>query len=249
MKTGIEIVMGKPGSGKSTYCALEAKKYMKKGYKVWSNVDISGTYMLNVKEDLMKYHIENGLVIIDEAGKEFNARDFKKFTMNLFEFFTLHRHYKLKIILAVQFWDRLDKVIRELVRRIYIVRPTIIPGRIRLDEVGVKISINDEGQIYEKYFYIPMLFGGVRFKRKRPAFKMFDTYERDELEGKKFELWGIYKSFRLYILKKKIKIKVLRIIRRFKNTTNRITVNAIKLAIRININCKELFKSIKNIKS
>jgi GTPase SAR1 family protein len=44
--TGIEIVMGKPGVGKSTYCAKVAKQYLDKAVPVWSNYPIKGCLKL-----------------------------------------------------------------------------------------------------------------------------------------------------------------------------------------------------------
>ena len=124
-RTSIDIVMGKTGIGKTTYLALLAKKYMKKNYKVYSNVYINGCYYINPKDDLGKYLIENALVIIDEAGLEFNNRDYKNFTKDLFRFFTKHRHLKTHVVLSVQLWDRLDIVIREVIHRIYVVKQCI----------------------------------------------------------------------------------------------------------------------------
>ena len=44
LKTGIEIIMGRPGIGKTTYLALMAKKSLRNGIPVYSNVDIAGCH-------------------------------------------------------------------------------------------------------------------------------------------------------------------------------------------------------------
>ncbi len=210
MKTGIEIIMGRPGIGKTTYLALMAKKSLKSKIPVYSNVDIAGCHILSVKEDLMKYHIEEALVIIDEAGKEFNARDFRKFTDKLYEFFTLHRHYKLRVLLAVQFWDRLDIVIRELVQKIYILQPSII-GRwfVKIQEVGVEITVDDETHtIIEKFYRIHPFAGGVHYKLRSPAYPLFNTYDRKKLENKNFEKWSDY-EYKNIIIKITYKLKMI----------------------------------------
>lgn len=189
-KTSIWIVMGKTGVGKTTYLALQARKYQKKGVKVYSNVDILGTYKINPKEDLGRYAMEDCLVIIDEAGLEFNSRDFKQFTKDLYKFFTLHRHSRAHVILSVQFWDRLDIVIRELVHRIFIIQPCFLKGLMKVVEVGNKIDINEDGVIVQRFSYVSALIGGLKYFRRKPAYPLFDTHSIEKLPEKDFELWG-----------------------------------------------------------
>ena len=59
---------------------MARKKDIKKGLTVWSNVPITGTKKLDPKADIGNFMICDGRVIIDEAGIEYNNRDFKKFT-------------------------------------------------------------------------------------------------------------------------------------------------------------------------
>lgn len=193
-RTSIEIVMGKTGIGKTTYLALIAKKYIEKGYKVYSNVYIKGTYKFNPKTDLGKYDMNNSLIIVDEAGLEFNARDFKNFSKDLYKFFTMHRHMKTSVLLSVQFWDRLDIVIRELLHRIYVITPNIFNKRImKVKEIGNEISINDDGIIVQRFFWISWLLGGTKLYRRKKAWHMFDTHSIDALDAKDFDMWDVVK--------------------------------------------------------
>jgi hypothetical protein len=125
-ETGIEIYMGPPRSGKTTMSALLARDYLRKGYTVYSNYPITGCRKLNVN-DLMKFNIENALVIMDEAGLDFDSRDFTKFKKEWVEFFKLHGHYKLRIAIFTQYWDDVDKKIRTITNYICCLRRTIIP--------------------------------------------------------------------------------------------------------------------------
>lgn len=101
----LNVYFGVPGSGKTTYAAYLAReaqreskvlrlcrrfpnrftnwilngKNWKRPYPVWSNVPISGTLRINAKEDLGVHLIQDGKLIIDEAGVEFNNRDYKSF--------------------------------------------------------------------------------------------------------------------------------------------------------------------------
>lgn len=180
----IQIVMGKPGVGKSTYLAYQTAKTLKKGRDVYSNVYIEGSYKLDLR-DLGKWNIESGLVIIDEAGFEFNARDFKKFTSELYRFFTMHRHYDLDIILAVQFWDRLDIVIRELTQRITVVKPFIFNRWFMASkDIKVRIAIDENTkQIIEEYTWN---FFSYRIIPRFTYWKFFNSFYRDYLPPKEF---------------------------------------------------------------
>lgn len=178
----IEIVQGKTGSGKSTYLAYRASKALKKGIDVYSNVYIKDTFRLNIS-DLGKYEISNALIIIDEAGFEFNSRQHKQFTNTLYRFFTMHRHYNLDIILAVQFWDRLDLVIRELVHTIKVCTK-LGPFTVTRD---VKVSIKIPKQTHELTEVHEWQLFSRRFILRRKYYYMFDSYYKDNLPEKQFE--------------------------------------------------------------
>jgi hypothetical protein len=131
-------------------------------------------------------------VILDEAGKDMNCRNFKGFSDTLYNFFTLHRHYNIDIIIGVQYWDRLDKVVRELIAKIYIVQPTILrPWFIKVRQVGVEIAIDENThQIIEKFYWFPILAGGLRLIYRKQLMRMFNSYDNDMLLEKDFDSWG-----------------------------------------------------------
>lgn len=186
----ITIVMGAPGKGKSTYLALQAKKSIKKGIKVYSNYHILGCYKIDPNFDFGNILLEDGLIIVDEAGREHNSRDWQRFTKECYTFYSQHRHYNLDIILAVQHWERLDLTIKELVQEIHIVKDTIFPNCIKIKRVGVDIDILNH-KIDEIYEYIHILAGGTRYYRAKPAWRMFDSWERDmSLTTREFYKWG-----------------------------------------------------------
>lgn len=187
----IKVIMGQPGAGKSTLLAWYARNAIKKGLKVYSTYEIKGCFKLDL-QDLGKYDLRDCLVILDEAGKDMNCRNFKGFSDNLYNFFTLHRHYNIDIIIGVQYWDRLDKVVRELIAKIYIVQPTVLRHWfIKVRQVGVEIAIDENThQIIEKFYWIPILGGGMRFIYRKQLMKMFNSYENEMLLDKEFDRWG-----------------------------------------------------------
>ena len=101
----LNVYFGVPGSGKTTFAAYLTRwalhenalirfcrknqnfltrpilnsKYLKRRIDVYSNVPITGAYQLDAKADIGNYMIENAKVIIDEAGIEYNNRNYKAF--------------------------------------------------------------------------------------------------------------------------------------------------------------------------
>lgn len=204
----INIVMGRPGIGKSTYLAIIAKKAMEKGVKVWSNKHIAGCQYFSVADDIMVNDISNGIVIIDESGVEFNSRNWKKFSDNLYLFFSNHRHYKLDIYMGVQMWSRLDLSIREVIQRIYIIKPNILQRWfIMVKTVVIDIDISEEQKIDEMFSFLPFVFG-TKFYYRRGVYNMFDSYERLPLKEKVFPLWETNNCIKDMSIYQKIKIGV-----------------------------------------
>ena len=58
--------------------------------------------------------IAGGRVIIDEAGIEYNNREFKDFSKKSLYFYKYHRHYQLAVDVFSQGFDDMDKKIRTL---------------------------------------------------------------------------------------------------------------------------------------
>jgi len=190
LKTGIEIYMGLPGAGKSTMASVLAMKHIKAGYKVYSNFPIHGTFKLDVKIDIMRYNLENALIIIDEAGIEHDNRDWQKFTKEYTEFYKTHRHYKLRVVLFTQYWDDVDKKIRNLTNKIYVVRKSLIPYCIKCKEIKPFLGISEEKQIVMQYDFKPIYMLGTKLYFVYFARKMFDSWSHRELPEK--EEWEVY---------------------------------------------------------
>lgn len=124
----IKIITGRPGSGKSYFGTRLAYKEMLKGRRIYSNLRISfrkgdkeyTNYNLN-KNMIVDFQFpEDSILIIDEAGFWFNSREFKKFKVEDFQFFSQHRHLNIDIYLIVQNIQRIDVSLRELADEIII---------------------------------------------------------------------------------------------------------------------------------
>lgn len=112
----LHMVFGKKGSGKSSYLIKLAYKYQKKGYLVYTNMQdcvIPGVRIFDIKHLGDFIPVENSLLLVDEVGMIWDARDFKAFKPAVRDFFKLQRHYKCIVYLASQTFD-VDKKIRDL---------------------------------------------------------------------------------------------------------------------------------------
>lgn len=111
----IKTYFGKPGCGKTTLSvkmAIKSKNYAHK--------------YLNFEHQIPDAHVcdtdkigewtfeENSLVLLDEAGIEFNSRAYKTLPKTAISWFKLHRHYRCDVNVFSQSWDDMDITIRRL---------------------------------------------------------------------------------------------------------------------------------------
>lgn len=110
------LVFGKKGSGKSTYLVRLARRYLKKGWLVYTNMEelfIPGVRHFKV-DHLGDYVPEaHSLLLLDEVGMIWDNRDYKLFKPQVRDFFKLQRHYHVLVYMASQTFD-VDKKLRDL---------------------------------------------------------------------------------------------------------------------------------------
>lgn len=115
----IRCFTGMPGSGKTYALVATAHKALKEGRPVFSNIAIKGTYKITF-QDLIDYKFPHGAVIlIDEAGRGFNARKWKELPDEIFDLFTLHRHLGLDMYIAAQNFGYIDSQLRKVIELTY----------------------------------------------------------------------------------------------------------------------------------
>lgn len=183
----LSIYFGVPGSGKTTFAAYLAKKDLKKGRKVWSNVPITGTMQFDPQTDIGQYMICDGRVIIDEAGLEYNNRNFKKFSDDQNYFYKYHRHYQLDVDIFSQGYDDMDKKLRILAQRLYVVKKSLIPGFICRKTISKKVGINEMSkEIIDEYYFVPF---STKWIFAPVLWKMFNSYSRRQYPEKEWEKW------------------------------------------------------------
>lgn len=212
----LNVYFGVPGSGKTTYAAYLSRaamreslviklckkfpcrftrwilngKHWKRAMPVWSNVPIAGTLQLNAREDIGAYMIQDGKMIIDEAGVEFNNRNYKTFPQAAVKFFKYHRHYGMSVDVFSQSFEDMDVTLRRLAQNFYVVRKSLIPRFVVIKRVKRKFDIDDNThQPINAYFFGLPIFD-TKWIYCPPLWKMFDSYDYEILKNKEWKYWG-----------------------------------------------------------
>lgn len=212
----LNVYFGVPGSGKTTFAAYLTKwalhenvlirfsrkhpgwppckallnsKYLKRRIDVYSNVPITGAYQLDAKNDIGKYMIEDAKVIIDEAGIEYNNRNFKSFPQEAIYFYKYHRHYKTSVDVFSQSYEDMDVTLRRLAQNFYVVRRSLVPFCIVARRIRRKVGVDEQTkQIADLYAMgLPVLDTKRIFSP--PLWKLFNSYSRKELPKKEWVQW------------------------------------------------------------
>jgi len=189
---------GLPGCGKSTFLAQIARKYIKKGVRVFCLRDypIDGCYLFDWS-DLGNYDMSESLILIDEISLYADNRDFKTFIKSVKQYFILHRHYYCDVIWCTQQYDGVDRKVRELTTCLYYVKTLgKISYAMRVDRF---IHIHKEEKEIRTGYKLSNIFSLIFFFLTRSLkicfrpkyYKYFDSFIAPELPKKDFELFRI----------------------------------------------------------
>lgn len=188
------MVFGKKGSGKSTLMCKLAIKYAKKGYTVYCNSYIPGTWYFDAK-DVGFYHFpENSVLLIDEVGMIWDNRDFKSFKKEVRDYFKLQRHYKHVVFLFSQSFD-VDKKLRDLTDNMYLISNFMnCFSFARRITKTITISHGDknatgESKLIDDYHFDPLFLffiGTVKMTYIPRYVKYFNSFDAPQLPLKEF---------------------------------------------------------------
>ena len=184
-----DMYIGVPGSGKTTFAAYLTKDRRKKAKKkkcsdlILSNTPIKGAYKI-YKSDIGQFMIQDCLLIMDEAGIDYNNRNFKTFSDDETYFYKFHRHYNVDIAMFSQDFD-VDVKLRKLATRLFIVQKSFIPGFIKRRQITKNVGIDQNTkQLIDEYRYV--LFGS-KYIYAPKLWKLFDSYSHKKLPIKEWE--------------------------------------------------------------
>lgn len=212
----LNVYFGVPGAGKTTFAAwltkrashkslfyrLFCEKYptiytgllirfrlIKMPLDVYSNVPITGARVLDVKSDIGVYHIASAKVIIDEAGIEYNNRNFKALPAEQIYWFKYHRHYKCSVDVFSQSHEDMDITLRRLAQKYYVLKKSLLPNFVVCKRIKRRVGIDDTThQIIDEYYWgIPIL--ETRWIFSPPLWKLFNSYSCRQLQPKVWDVW------------------------------------------------------------
>ncbi len=190
------MIFGKKGSGKTTTLTKIALHEIKKGKKVYSTINIPGTEVFDIRKLGYQTFPPESVVLIDEVGMVWDARDFSKFPKEVRDWFRLQRHDKIRVYMFSQSFD-VDKRIRDMTDELYLCQSFMRVFSIRrriLKKVGLSNgSQNASGvsNIVDDYKFDFPFFGGIQFTFIPRYVVYFDSYEPTNLamiQGKHMDM-------------------------------------------------------------
>lgn len=211
----LNVYFGVPGSGKTTFAAYLAKQCMrqsriitwaenhpgklsgwilvsglfKRRMPVFSNVPITGACQLDPQKDIGVNMIVGGKVIIDEAGIEYNNRNFKAFPPAAVYWYKYHRHYQCSVDVFSQSYEDMDITLRRLAQNYYVVKKSLLPKFVVCKRIRRKVGIDENThQIIDHYYFgFPIL--DTKWIFSPPLWKLFNSFSRKELPEKEWPVW------------------------------------------------------------
>ena len=128
-------------------------------------------------------------VIIDEAGIEYNNRNFKSFPQEAVYFYKYHRHYRVSVDVFSQSYEDMDVTLRRLAQNFYVVRRSLVPFCVVARRIRRRVGVDEHTkQIADLYALgLPVLDTKRIFSP--PLWKMFNSYSRRELPRKEWSVW------------------------------------------------------------
>lgn len=205
------MVFGKKGSGKTTLMFKLAIQYQKKGWNVYSDREIPGGYLFDIRDFGRIEFPPNSLILLDEVGLIWDNRNFKSFPEHVKVYFKYQRQYRHVVYLFSQSFD-VDKKIRDLTDHLYIVSNVFncfsIARRVtkRLVVVHADKSAQGESKIVDDYNIDSLLFafaGSIKvtyIPRWAKYFKSFNPPRLPPYEGERLPEYCHYSKLDSWLI-------------------------------------------------
>lgn len=181
---GVYTFFGVPGSGKTTFASACVSIFSKKGFPVYSNVPLKGAIKIS-KDDIGTYNLPlfgkpYCLLVYDECSIDYDNRNFKNNFKDFQQaYWRLHRHYHVLAFLFSQSYNDMDKKLRNLTQKYYMISHF---GKFFTFARGIKkvVGINDvSGEIQDCYIFDKGFFAFLKTFTiwSRLYWKNFDSWD------------------------------------------------------------------------
>lgn len=181
----LDIFFGRKGCGKSSTLQKMAKKYHKKGWKVYcDNGNTMQPFVNQIDcKQLYRYKFPpNSVILIDEINLLWDNRDFKSFPKELQKMLRLQRHRKIKLIMFSQTYD-CDLKIRNLADHLYLCNKllrvfTICTAYVKKPVVLTSEQTTTEARMADDFVKLPFWYSKITFIPR--YVKSYDSFKDDE---------------------------------------------------------------------
>lgn len=184
-KPYITLVIGKSGSGKSTFLASMVAKANKFNYPVYSTHYIKGAMKIK-PADLGKYLTMDCVIIADEIQIEWDNRNFKSLSDDNKFFISHHRHFNSSVFLGSQSYEDTDIKARRQARKIFMMIP-FLPGVLCYQKIRMKFGISEDGTAIITKFSSSVF--AIRFKLGFLYWRRFNSFSLPDLPKLPIEYW------------------------------------------------------------
>lgn len=179
----MRLFIANKGAGKSTTIRKFCQKYIRRGIKVYANMEdikINGVHVYDTM-DLGKYKVENAYMVVDEVSLFFDNRNYKQTSKEFIRWLRSVRHHRLRVDLFTQSYD-CDKKIRTMCDDIYIgvkyFRILTVWRRLRKNVAIKEAAMDRESQIVDELKFTPWWIPGSILLTYIPKYiKYFDSYK------------------------------------------------------------------------
>lgn len=184
------FIFGKKGAGKSTLMVKYMKRYLKKGWAVYTDIQdciVPGVRIMKAADLELFTPEQNSAVFLDEVGISFDKRGFKTFPPGLRDFFKYQRKYRVCLFQNSQSYD-VDVKIRDCVDGMLL--QSCIAGVIGVSRPIVKtVTLTAPDGSHESRIAEQLKFSPIwkwKFTWLPRYFKYFDSFDAPPREHIKF---------------------------------------------------------------
>ena len=126
---------------------------------------------------------------IDEAGIEYNNRNYKNFPQEAIYFYKYHRHYQTSVDVFSQSYEDMDVTLRRLAQNFYVVRRSLVPGCIVAIRIRRRVGVDEQTKQIQDLYSMGLPVLDTKRIFSPPLWKLFNSYRRKELPQKEWLTW------------------------------------------------------------